>query len=423
MNNRTPSRQQVTFAQLCMKEAGIHHPGRGGLSAEPLVLMKYDDEVRVRFNALDSFCRFHHLAEPEPIIKAPLPRGYRSTSKRKAVFSGGRIRLMADIGDESGISLLEPAAHSKIFSRVEDSLNTFPSKVKASLHYCIIRGENDCSLIFNVDTVNSLIIKTFENCALSIKEDISSLVSAFLFHDPSRSKYYFESSYSEEGSRLKRLFGARMLHSRACGVLYQYHPLSFSQVNMPVAELMANKAKEIFSGNGRGRLLDLYCGYGFFSCCMGKDFSEVIGIDNAKESVFAAMDNASHIKGFPDSRFTIKRIDARTLDKIIPSHKKEEYILLDPPRKGTVPGVIPYLAQRQPMKVLHIFCGVDEMPKEIESWKRGGYSVSRIIPFDMFPGTLSLEVMVYLEKKGHYVSREYENTESRIKKPFRKGRR
>jgi tRNA/tmRNA/rRNA uracil-C5-methylase (TrmA/RlmC/RlmD family) len=423
MNTRNTARQHVTFAQLCMKEAGIHHSGRGGLSAEPLVSMNYDDEVQVRYKALDSFCRYHHMAEPEPIIRAPIPRGYRSTSKRKAVFSGGRIRLMADIGDESGISLLEPAEHSKIFSKVEDLLNTFPSKVRASLHYCIIRGEKDCALIFNVDTVNSLIIKTFESCALSIKEDTVSLISAFLFHDPTRSKYYFESSYPEEGSRLKRLFGSRLLHSKACGVLYQYHPLSFSQVNMPVAELMANKAKEIFSGNGRGRLLDLYCGYGFFSCCMGKNFSEIIGIDNAKESVLSAMDNASHIKGFPDSRFVIKRIDARTLDKIIPSHEKEECILLDPPRKGTVPGVIPYLAQRQPKKILHIFCGVDEMPAEIESWKRSGYSVSRIIPFDMFPGTLSLEVMVYLERKGYAVSGDRDAGYTPKKKPFRKGRR
>jgi tRNA/tmRNA/rRNA uracil-C5-methylase (TrmA/RlmC/RlmD family) len=72
---------------------------------------------------------------------------------------------------------------------------------------------------------------------------------------------------------------------------------------------------------------------------------------------------------------------------------------LDPPRKGTEPGVIRALAMRKPVRVLHIFCGTDEIPGALAEWERYGYRVKEVLPMDLFPGTPHLETLVALEKK------------------------
>ena len=76
-----------------------------------------------------------------------------------------------------------------------------------------------------------------------------------------------------------------------------------------------------------------------------------------------------------------------------------EAILLDPPRQGTEVGVIQALAARNPIRVLHIFCDLDSLPKEVKEWNSNGFDVSEVVPLDMFPGTDNLEVMVLLLPK------------------------
>jgi len=49
------------------------------------------------------------------------------------------------------------------------------------------------------------------------------------------------------------------------------------------------------------------------------------------------------------------------------------------------------------VRVVHLFCDIDRLPIDIAEWRRGGYWVKSIVPFDMFPGTPSLEVAVLLE--------------------------
>ena len=92
-------------------------------------------------------------------------------------------------------------------------------------------------------------------------------------------------------------------------------------------------------------------------------------------------------------------INADFVMERIPNSKRPELILLDPPRKGTEPGVISALAARNPDRVLHIFCGTDEIPRELHMWKILGYKPVTIQPLDMFPGTPHLETMVLLQRE------------------------
>jgi tRNA/tmRNA/rRNA uracil-C5-methylase (TrmA/RlmC/RlmD family) len=99
-------------------------------------------------------------------------------------------------------------------------------------------------------------------------------------------------------------------------------------------------------------------------------------------------------------RFMSGQITSRGMEEMLPlSGDIPEAVVLDPPRRGTEKGVIGAIANRGPVKILHIFCNVDIIPEELEQWKRVGYTVSRILPLDMFPGTPNLEVMVLLKPR------------------------
>jgi 23S rRNA (uracil1939-C5)-methyltransferase len=75
-------------------------------------------------------------------------------------------------------------------------------------------------------------------------------------------------------------------------------------------------------------------------------------------------------------------------------------VLLDPPRGGTESGVIEAVAERRPVRALHIFCNTEVIARELGRWKENGYAVTAAIPVDMFPGTAAVEIMTLLEKRG-----------------------
>ena len=71
-------------------------------------------------------------------------------------------------------------------------------------------------------------------------------------------------------------------------------------------------------------------------------------------------------------------------------------ILLDPPRHGALSGVLEHVIGRRPRRIAHVFCGVDEVPGTLQIYKANHCKIETIIPFDFFPGTLNLEILVIL---------------------------
>jgi tRNA/tmRNA/rRNA uracil-C5-methylase (TrmA/RlmC/RlmD family) len=105
--------------------------------------------------------------------------------------------------------------------------------------------------------------------------------------------------------------------------------------------------------------------------------------------------NKKHNPASRNCRFQAVRISEKTIDELKPA-AGPEIILLDPPKKGPAEGVIASLCRRSPQKILHIFCGVNQIPESVRLWKLGGYEVSQVVPLDMFPGSANLETIILL---------------------------
>jgi tRNA/tmRNA/rRNA uracil-C5-methylase (TrmA/RlmC/RlmD family) len=380
---------------------------RSALSSAPLAHLDYPAELQVKNSGLRLFWKRHRLSgTPESVVASPRPRGYRTTSKRRTIFRGFRISLL--FGDKAGrrqekqpfiSSLLEPPEHEHIYRFLQQKLSEPPFRLAAAhLNYIIIRGSyTERAVIFNVDILNGPLVRKLKILADHLQELPTTVSAAFIYLDPSGSDYYLESRRPADTLHFKKLFGPDQLAVVYEGCQYLFHPTSFSQINESMVPVLLNRARELLAPVGDGHLLDLYCGYGLFSHYLAPFYKQVLAIDAEGPSIRAAKAN-SHLNRGQGRRlkFLDRRITEGFLARELAAPGAPENILLDPPRQGPLPGVISALGRRCPQRVLHIFCGVDQIPAALKEWQANGLRVRRIVPLDMFPGSANLEVLILL---------------------------
>ena len=369
--------------------------------AASLLTLDYPEELEVKQGALEQFWTQHRLpGKPEAIIASPLPRHYRTTSKRRIEVHQGRVTAELDnieleaLPEQSHLALLEPEAHRQIYALLLSYLEK-PAYREFAKHvnFLIIRGSYDeQSVIFNVDQFDAEVVRKGKLLAAHLQESPLSILSAYMFLDPSRSDYYLESRRPDEHVIFKKLFGPESLSIEIEGRRFHYEPTGFSQINLAMVPELVRVVRQLLPGDSEGRLLDLYCGFGLFGISLAGGFAGVIGIDAAPGAIRAAEGNRSHIMPEASLAFITAAIDGRALRRLLPEPSAvKEYALLDPPRSGTGHGVIETLAGRKPAAVVHIFCGIEQIPREAPEWLHAGYRLDRIVPLDLFPGTANLE--------------------------------
>ncbi|MCC7438408.1 MAG: class I SAM-dependent RNA methyltransferase [Armatimonadetes bacterium] len=411
-----PASTALPFAQLLLEQLpSLRKQGQSVQEIEPLAHLEYAEEQMLKEAALRKFWHHHRLpSSPEALLPSPKPRHYRTTTKRRVFAKGSRVVIGFKGGERDAalpVSLLEPEAHTAIYQLILQKLTSPPYRLLIPhLNHLIVRGSyQEFTVILSVDRLHAEIVRKLKLLGEHLKTGGLSVVSAFVLHDPTRSDYYLETHRPETGVSFKKLFGPDRLRLQLGDQRYLLGPTAFSQVNESMIPTMLQAARQLLLPQtqalppNRGvRLLDLYCGYGLFAGHFANDFAEIVGVDYEQSAVEGAQQNArrnhSGESGGGAMRFVAGTITAAALPRLLPrvDPRLMEFVLLDPPRRGTADGVVQAIAGRKPARVLHIFCGVDVIPRQIKEWEESGYTVDRVIPLDMFPGTPNLEVLVML---------------------------
>jgi tRNA/tmRNA/rRNA uracil-C5-methylase (TrmA/RlmC/RlmD family) len=374
----------------------------------PLALLDYDAELELKTVAIRKWWTMHNLPDkPTRVVASPEPRHYRSTSKRRLVFKGGQWKwdfFLERIGGtaKGGIDLLEPAAHEAVYKLALEKLNEESYRPLANaLNFLIVRGYPDLMVIFNVFRLNADVVRKAGLLAEHLAKvnpgaARGKVAAAHIFYDKTRSDYYLEARVSEGAFRVKKLFGPEFLPVLIGERRFLLHPTGFFQVNPSILPRVMAEVQNALKPQKTDRLLDLYCGCGLFTLPAAEVCAQAIGIEGSPVSIEAAQRAAGGAK-LRNTRFSIGRIDAKSLARLLPpADGTPEILLLDPPRQGTAPGIIPLLAARKPRRVAYLFCDMNTMPAEVDRWRKQGYMVAKVVPFDMFPGTNNLEALVVL---------------------------
>ena len=379
-------------------------------SAEPFAPLEYETECRIKNLALKRFWKLNGLpGAPQPLIPAVLPRHYRTNSKRRCVFSHGKVQLLhPGHSQQDGLrgnlqySMLEPELHHRIYELVLEIISRPPFQFFArNLNYCIVRGgDRKAAVILNLAKIDAAIVRKLKIIASELQREIPEVVSCFLYLDESRSPYYLEAKRSEKKVGYKKLFGSSFLDiTLPDGNRLLYPPTGFSQGNEAMIPTFLNTVEQLIRPEADARLLDLYCGYGLIGLFLVPKVDSMIGVEIDGPSVKAAAASAEHLYRKKEIRFIRGEIGPALIRTRLPAPAEKELLVLDPPRCGTADDVIKELARRSPLRVVHIFCGTDVIPGSLAQWKNQGYLPSEIQPLDLFPGTPNMETMILLKKQ------------------------
>ena len=404
LTNYTSMTSYQALFSSCVRQKGVRlNPNQ----AEPLASMDYEVECDLKKEAMKEFWKKNHISGPAfDFIPSPRPRGYRTTTKRSVYLHQEEIRLGFQAAlpvSRLELSLLEPDQHNRIYQLIAENLNSDKYRYLGKiLNYVIIRGnEDENCLILNVRKLSGKILRDLEVLSGLFRDNPPFQVkSCFVYLDPGHSEYYLDTHTEEEEKKYKKIWGSDKIFMKVCGLKYSYPPVSFSQINPSILPSFLEHVYGVFERNPSWRLLDLYCGYGLFTHYLKKLYNEIYAFDYDKKTIQSAIDNARFIPPKKRMNFFACRIEPRTIEKLCPQDVDiSEDILLDPPKNGCGEEVIDYCSKRKPQTVVHIYCGTDEIPSEMERWHRNGYRIQNVRVFDMFPGTVNLETVVFLRPK------------------------
>ena len=366
----------------------------------------YDEEASARDTALKEYLRSLRLpGTVRGLVRSPLGRNYRTTSKRKTYEARHEVRLaLIDPSDRSGgrgsdvaACGIEPASHAAIFRRIQESMQKpFARPLVESLRYVIIRGNYETyTVIFNVGEIDGPLVKSANTLSKGLTHDLPAVTGVMLFEDTSDGRYYLGTRNPASRASVRKIYGETDIQVRYGDKNFLWPALGFSQINGALVDSLIEGAARLLRPDPATAFHDLYCGYGLFTLTVGAAAKSATGIERSAESVDAAVANAKRQRA-TGVRFLRNDISAETVAAMARGIREGDLLLLDPARTGTGPGVIETLAARKPGRIVHLFCNIDLLDAELDRWKKSGYRPEEIIPFDMFPGTDEVELMTLL---------------------------
>ncbi len=182
------------------------------------------------------------------------------------------------------------------------------------------------------------------------------------------------------------------------GVRFPVHPMSFVQVNLPIASKIYAEIVKAVNPDKKTIFIDAYAGIGVLGCLMAQRGATVYNIEIVKEAVVNGKklyrDNnldATFVEG--DAAIELPKI----LDDI--DNDSEVYIFLDPPRKGVAQEVVDSVNKcgaKARVKLIYLSCNPATLSRDMS---RLDYTPVSITPYDMFPTTEHLETLVFFDKQ------------------------
>lgn len=184
-----------------------------------------------------------------------------------------------------------------------------------------------------------------------------------------------------------------IVSERVGEVTFQFKAGEFFQNNPFILPEMVEHVASEASLEGANYLVDAYCGVGLFALSTAKNFESVAGVEISEPAVRWAQANAK-ISGVKNARFVIGKAEAIFNGLKFPGD--ETAVVIDPPRKGCDASFRDQLMAFRPQRIVYVSCDPATQARDLKEFVAGGYTITRIAPFDLFPHTRHIENVVSL---------------------------
>jgi 23S rRNA (uracil1939-C5)-methyltransferase len=168
-------------------------------------------------------------------------------------------------------------------------------------------------------------------------------------------------------------------------------PRVFAQTNDAVADAIAELIASLV-GDDQGTLIDAFCGAGFFAKRLASKFERVIGIDWDRFAIDAARKDAA-----PNETYVAGDV-AVELRRLLEARST---LIVDPPATGLTAETRQAILDTLPDTMIYVSCNPPTLARDLAQLL-SHFTVVSITPFDMFPQTAEIEVVVYLKATGSF---------------------
>ncbi len=166
---------------------------------------------------------------------------------------------------------------------------------------------------------------------------------------------------------------------------------SFFQVNSEMAGRMVDHLLANLTVSPESTLLDVYCGVGLFSAFFAGGAGRLIGIES---SASACEDYEVNLHEFDQ----VELYEAPAED-VLPSLKVgPDAAIVDPPRAGLEKRALQALVALGPQRLAYVSCDPATLARDAKHLLEGGYRLTQVTPFDLFPQTYHIESISLFEK-------------------------
>lgn len=204
------------------------------------------------------------------------------------------------------------------------------------------------------------------------------------------------------GERERTLLGSGTIIEELLGLRFAISAGSFFQTNTAAAERMFEAVREEAALGPDSVAWDLYCGTGTISLVLaqrspvpGQGARAVVGFELVASAIRDARANAER-NGITNVRFV--EGDVLTSLSATSDLPAPDVLVLDPPRAGLHPRVVPALAAIRARRLVYVSCNPAAGAADVAAFVAAGWRLVRVRPFDQFPHTPHVETVLTLER-------------------------
>lgn len=196
------------------------------------------------------------------------------------------------------------------------------------------------------------------------------------------------------------ILGKDYIVEKLSGLSFRIQMESFFQTNPRAAERLYAKAIDYLSEEteGKGLILDLFCGTGTIGQLVGSKLTEaeIIGVDIVAKAIEDAKRSAVE-NGVSNVRFEAADVGKFLLHH--PEYKgKIDAIILDPPRGGIAPKALKRTIELEADTLVYISCNPATLARDTEVLQQQNYDLKKFALVDQFPHTGHVEAVALFKK-------------------------
>ncbi|RYG73304.1 23S rRNA (uracil(1939)-C(5))-methyltransferase RlmD [Lentibacillus lipolyticus] len=199
------------------------------------------------------------------------------------------------------------------------------------------------------------------------------------------------------GKETEVIWGDEYIYDKIGDVTFAISPQSFYQVNPKQTKVLYEQAMEYAQIGSTDTVVDAYCGIGTISLFLAQQAKQVYGVEVVPEAVSDAKHNAK-LNGITNASFYVGEAE-----KLMPwwtaQGMRPDVIVVDPPRKGCDEQLLKAMANMKPERIVYVSCNPSTLARDLRILEDDGYEVKEVQPVDMFPQTMHVECVSWLEKR------------------------